>query len=83
MAKNKLWTVIKILLAVAAIGVAVYAIYRKFFQKSAVAQIEETDECDAPELDASEAGESDGAAEDETVEISAEDVIANAEAMEA
>lgn len=84
--KNKIWTAIKILLAVAAIGVAAYAIYRKFFQKKTVEALDDAEACDAPALDASEefvgAQEAVEAAE-ETVEIPAEAVIANAEAMEA
>ena len=84
MAKNKAWTVVKILLAIAAIGVAAYAIYRKFFQKKAEAALEDADACDTPALDVAEEPD----ANDETVaenalEVPAESVIANAEAMEA
>ena len=83
--KNKLWTVVKILLAVAAIGVAAYAIYRKFFQKKAVEELDAVED-DTPVLeDAAEETEAptevDGAVE--TVELPADAVIANAEAMEA
>lgn len=83
--KNKIWTVIKILLAVAAIGVAVYAIYRKFFQKKNVAELEDAEDCDASALDEAENSAASDVSEavEETPVIPAEAVIANAEAMEA
>ena len=81
---NKIWTVVKILLAVAAIGVAAYAIYRKFFKKNTEAVLEEADACDVSALDAAEEADATAdAVEEDTVEVSAETVIANAEAMEA
>jgi len=83
--KNKVWTVIKIVLALAAIGVAVYAIYRKFFQKKSVAELEDAEDCDAPALDDVENDVTSDVSEavEETPVIPAEAVIANAEAMEA
>ena len=84
MAKNKAWTIVKILLAVVAIGVAAYAIYRKFFQKKVEAELESAEACDAPALDAAEAPEAETVETEEApLEVPAEVVIANAEAMEA
>ncbi len=85
MAKNKVWTVVKILLAVAAIGVAAYAIYRKFFQKKVETALEDAEACDMPALDVAEEpdAEIDETVAENALEVPAEVVIANAEAMEA
>ena len=83
--KNKIRTVVSVLLALAAIGFVAYKIYQKFFQKKSVAALDDADEGDLPVLDGAEndieSDVSDGA--EDTVEVSAESVIANAEAMEA
>ena len=85
MAKNKAWTVVKILLAVAAIGVAAYAIYRKFFQKKVEAELESADPCDTTALDVAEEPDTEigETVTENALEVPAESVIANAEAMEA
>lgn len=85
MAKNKAWTVVKIFLAVVAIGVAAYAIYRKFFQKKTEAALAEAEARDALASDAAEEADAeiDETVAENTLEAPAESVIANAEAMEA
>ena len=79
--KSTFWTVVGILLAVAAVCVVAAKVYQKFFKKKEVEVIEA--EGDAPEL-LDEAAEEDTPAESEAevLEVPAEAVIANAEDME-
>ena len=86
MANNgkKIWTAIKIILAIAAIGFAAYKIYQRFFQKKIVAEVDEAEETAELASDTSDIAEEDAAADaEEALEVPAEAVIANAEAMEA
>ena len=80
--KSTFWTVVGILLAVAAVCVVAAKVYRKFFKKK---QTEEL----APEADEAvlldEPNEADDAAADadcDALEVPADAVIANAEDME-
>ena len=76
--KNKVWTVIGILLAIGAVCLVAAKLYQKFVKNKKAAEAE-LDEADEPEaLDCAE----EAAVEEEAVEVPAEAVIANAEDMD-
>jgi len=77
--KNKIWTVIAIILAIGTVAVVAAKIYQKFFQKKKCAACDEAVEAEA-EVDAIEAEPE--AVEEEAFEVAADAVIANAEEME-
>lgn len=78
--KSKFWTVVKILLAVAAVALVAAKIYQKFFKNKKCALCEADAE---GELDAPNAAEVEpDVAEEEAFEVSADAVITNAEDME-
>ena len=74
---STLFTVLKVILVVAAVSFAAYKIYQKFFRKKQV-ELPEDEEPDA--IDACE--ETSASAEEAAFEVSAQDVIANPESME-
>ena len=78
--KSTFWTVVKILLVVGAVCLVAAKIYQKFFKKKNVEVLDEADEAEVPEI--AEINAVADTAEEESFEVSAESVIANAEDME-
>ena len=78
--KSTFWTVVKILLAVGAICLIAAKVYQKFFKKKTVEVIEDADDLSAM-TDADDVAVEEATAEEETFEVAAEAVIANAEDM--
>ena len=79
--KNTFWTVVKILLIVGAVCLVAAKIYQKFFKKKTVEVLEDADDLAA--LDAADEVPTENVVEaEETFEVPAEAVIANAEDME-
>ena len=76
--KNKIWTVLGILLAIGAVCLVAAKLYQKFVKnkQTAKAELNEADELEA--LDCAE----EAVAEEEAFEVPAEAVIANAEDMD-
>lgn len=79
--KSTFWTVVKILLVVGAVCLVAAKIYQKFFKKKTVEVLEDADDLAA--LDAADEVPTENVVEaEETFEVPAEAVIANAEDME-
>ncbi|MBO5295675.1 MAG: hypothetical protein J6B71_10595 [Clostridia bacterium] len=79
--KSTFWTVVKILLIVGAVCLVAAKIYQKFFKKKTVEVLEDADDLAA--LDAADEVPTENVVEaEETFEVPAEAVIANAEDME-
>ena len=79
--KSTFWTVVKILLIVGAVCLVAAKIYQKFFKKKTVEVLEDADDLAA--LDAVDEVPTENVVEaEETFEVPAEAVIANAEDME-
>lgn len=72
---NRFWKVLGILLAIASVCAVAVVVYNKFFRKKNE-EIEEAEELEALE------GAEEAAVAEETFEVPAEAVIANAEAAE-
>ena len=78
--KSTFWTVVKILLAVGAICLVAAKVYQKFFKKKTIEVIEDADDL-SDMTDADDVAVEETTAEEETFEVAAEAVIANAEDM--
>ena len=79
--KSTFWTVVKILLIVGAVCLVAAKIYQKFFKKKTVEVLEDADDLAA--LDAADEVPTENVVEaEETFEVPAEAVIANAEDMD-
>jgi len=79
--KSTFWTVVGILLAVAALCVVAAKVYQKFFKKKRTEVIEAT-EGETELLEAAEDADESADTEAEVLEVPAEAVIANTEDME-
>ncbi len=77
--KSTFWTVVKVLLVVAAVSFVAYKIYQKFFKNKKAEALADTEE--PAQLDAACEACEDVAEEEVAFEVPAESVIANAENM--
>lgn len=75
---STVWKVIKILLIISAIGFVAWIVYKKFFQKKKTDLLDDADDLDELDIDMSDL---DVDFDEDAFEVSAGDVIANAEDM--